>query len=75
MEDAKIIDVRGWSYSNLIILAKEAIDQNPSKLKVIVKNNNTKENINLFAKTMGYTKTIEEKDKVETIIKFEKKKY
>lgn len=72
MEDIKIIDARGLSCPVPVVLAKKAIEKNPKNLQIIVDNVAAKENVSRYAKAMGYSININDKENDETLLILEK---
>lgn len=54
------IDTRGMSCPQPVLMTKKALDKNPEGLEIIVNNNTTKENVERFLKSSGYTTRITE---------------
>lgn len=56
-----IIDARGLSCPQPVILAKQALDQHPQNLQIIVDNHVAMENVSRLASHLGYTITEDER--------------
>lgn len=55
-----IIDARGRSCPEPVLMAKKAIAQSPEGIKIIVDNVTARENIKRFASNSGYTVNVSE---------------
>jgi TusA-related sulfurtransferase len=49
-----IIDARGRACPEPVLMAKKAVEKNPSGVKVLVDNTTARENITRFGTNMGY---------------------
>ena len=58
----KIIDARGLSCPEPVILTRQALASGESAYQVIVDNNTSKENVTRYAPHQGYEVTISEQD-------------
>lgn len=56
-----IIDARGLSCPQPVILANQALDQQPQSLQIIVDNHVARENVTRLASHLGYTIKEEER--------------
>ena len=57
----KVIDARGLSCPEPVILTKNAFASKEAQYEVLVDNPTAKENVSRFAKHQGYQVTVEEK--------------
>ncbi|NLY84979.1 MAG: preprotein translocase subunit TatB [Tissierellia bacterium] len=57
---AKIVDARGRSCPEPVIMTKNAIDNNETDLEVLVDTNVAVENITRFVKSKGFNISVEE---------------
>ncbi len=63
-----VVDARGRSCPEPVIMTKKAIDNNPGgEFKILVDLDVAKENIIRFVKSKGYKVDVKEKDKEYTI--------
>ncbi len=58
----KLIDARGRSCPEPVIMTKNAIDNNETDLEVLVDTNVAVENITRFVKSKGFNITVDEND-------------
>lgn len=56
------IDARGVSCPQPVLMAKKALGENPSGIKVLVDNNTARNNVERYAKNLGYKIEIQGKD-------------
>lgn len=58
------IDTCGMSCPQPVLMTKNALDQNPEGVDVIVDNNTAKQNVQRFLKHSGYSISIKEDDEL-----------
>ncbi len=58
----EIIDARGLSCPEPVILTRQAMASKAEAYKVMVDNNTSKENVTRYAEHQGYKVSVEEKD-------------
>lgn len=61
------IDACGMACPQPVLMAKKALDKNPSGAEIIVDNNTAKENVQRFLKNSGYSIRIKEDEDIFTI--------
>lgn len=61
------IDTCGMACPQPVLMAKKALDKNPSGAEIIVDNNTAKENVQRFLKNSGYSIRIKEDEDIFTI--------
>lgn len=54
------IDARGMSCPQPVLMAKQALENNPKEVKILVDNNTAKTNVCRFLRNSGYKIAVEE---------------
>lgn len=62
-----IVDARGRSCPEPVLLTKKGLEKNPQGIEVIVDNTTARDNIKRFATNSGYNIIVNEKDKEYTL--------
>lgn len=63
----KIIDARGLSCPEPVLLLREAMTSGEASYQIVVDNHAAKENTSRYARHQGYTVAVEEKDDEYTL--------
>lgn len=59
---SKLIDARGLSCPEPVIMIRKAMASNENEYQIVVDNNVSKENVTRYATHQGYSVEVEEKD-------------
>ncbi len=67
-----MIDARGLSCPQPVVLTQKAVKENPAEIEILVDNACAVENVSRFARSKGYTVAISENSPGEVLLRLSK---